>query len=214
MQQRVFSEMEIEKNQASNNAEPLGEAFWNNQYINHTTGWDLGQVSPPIKAYLDQLTNKNLRILMPGCGNSYEAEYLLQQGFTNITLIDIAPTLVTKLKNKFAANNNIKIILGDFFNHNGEYDLILEQTFFCALHLTLRKAYVATMKKLVAPNGKLVGVLFDKNFEQNGPPFGGNKTEYLLLFESAFKIVTFESCYNSFYKRQGTELFIILQKIV
>jgi hypothetical protein len=44
------------------------------------TGWDLGQVSPPLKAYIDQLTDKNLRILIPGCGNSYEAEYLLEKG--------------------------------------------------------------------------------------------------------------------------------------
>jgi hypothetical protein len=24
------------------------------------------------------------------------------------------------------------VLLGDFFNHKGEYDLIIEQTFFCA----------------------------------------------------------------------------------
>ena len=50
---------------------PLDEAYWNSQYNANTTGWDLGQVSPPLKAYIDQLTNKNLRILIPGCGNTY-----------------------------------------------------------------------------------------------------------------------------------------------
>lgn len=192
----------------------LGETFWNNQYNANTTGWDLGQVSPPLKAYIDQLTNKNLRILIPGCGNTYEAEYLLQQGFTNITLIDIAPTLVEQLKKKFAANPNIKIILGNFFNHNDEYDLILEQTFFCAINPPLRKAYVAKMKELLATNGKLVGVLFDKEFEQKGPPFGGRKSDYIPLFKNDFNFVTFESCYNSFHKRQESELFVILQKKV
>ena len=73
---------------------PLGETYWNNQYVASETGWDLGEVSPPLKAYIDQLTNKNLRILIPGCGNTYEAEYLLQQEYTDITVIDIAPTLV------------------------------------------------------------------------------------------------------------------------
>ena len=204
--------MENEANNKNINAEPLGEAFWNDQYIASTTGWDLGEVSPPIKAYIDQLTNKKLRILIPGCGNSYEAAYLLQQGFTNITLIDIAPTLVKELKNKFSLNNNIQIILGDFFKHQGEYDLILEQTFFCALHPAFRSLYVAAMKQLLAPNGKLAGVLFDRLFEQNGPPFGGCKTDYISLFEKDFNIITIEHCYNSFSKRQGTELFIILQK--
>jgi hypothetical protein len=78
----------------------LGEAFWNNRYDTADTGWDLGQVSPPLKAYIDQLENKNLRILIPGCGNTYEAEYLLQQGFEDVTVIDIAPTLVASLSTK------------------------------------------------------------------------------------------------------------------
>ena len=82
--------------------EMLGGTYWSNRYDTDDTGWDLGQVSPPIKAYIDQLEHKNLRILIPGCGNTYEAEYLLQQGFTDVTVIDIAPTLVAKLKQKFA----------------------------------------------------------------------------------------------------------------
>lgn len=204
--------MENEAHNKDINAEPLGEAFWNDQYMTNSTGWDLGEVSPPIKAYIDQLTNKKLRILIPGCGNSYEAAYLLQQGFSNITLIDIAPTLVNKLENKFSLNNNIQIIQGDFFNHRGEYDLILEQTFFCALLPAFRQAYVAAMKQLIATSGKLAGVLFDRLFEQNGPPFGGRKTDYISLFRKDFNIITIEPCYNSFSKRLGTELFIILQK--
>ena len=191
---------------------PLDETYWNNQYDAHTTAWDLGEVSPPIKAYINQLTNKNLRILIPGCGNTYEAEYLLQQGFTDVTVIDIAPTLVALLKEKFASNPNIKIVLGDFFEHTGEYDLILEQTFFCAINPPLRKDYVAKMNELLAPNGKLVGVLFDREFEQQGPPFGGCKCQYELMFEKDFTFKTFELCNNSFVKREGTELFINLQK--
>jgi SAM-dependent methyltransferase len=187
-------------------------AFWNNQYMANTTGWDLGQVSPPLKLYIDQLTNKNLRILIPGCGNTYEAEYLLQNGFSNITLIDIAPVLVERLKIKFASNPNIKIVLGDFFTHDGAYDHILEQTFFCALDTTLRISYVAKMNELLAVNGKLVGVLFNRLFEQKGPPFGGKKQEYIQLFENDFHLNVVEECYNSFVKRKDSELFIILKK--
>ncbi|MDO8993629.1 MAG: SAM-dependent methyltransferase, partial [Daejeonella sp.] len=49
----------------------LNESFWNERYRLNDTGWDLGHVSPPLKTYIDQLTDKNLRILIPGCGNSY-----------------------------------------------------------------------------------------------------------------------------------------------
>jgi SAM-dependent methyltransferase len=191
---------------------PLSETYWNNQYEAEQTGWDLGEVSPPLKAYIDQLTNKDLRILIPGCGNTYEAGYLLQQGFSNITVIDIAPALVTQLQERFASNPYIKIVLGDFFEHQGQYDLVLEQTFFCALNPPLRKDYVAKMYELLAPKGKLVGLLFDREFEQQGPPFGGCKCQYEPMFEKYFHFKTFELCNNSFVKREGTELFINLIK--
>ncbi len=188
----------------------LDETYWNNQYNDNSTGWDLGEVSPPIKAYIDQLTNKDLRILIPGCGNSYEAAYALQQGFTNITVIDIAPILVARLQEKFTGDPNIKIIHRDFFEHTGEYDIILEQTFFCALDPALRENYVAKMHQLLAPGGKLVGVLFNREFEQPGPPFGGIQADYKLLFEKYFTPIIFETCHNSFSKRTGTELFVML----
>ncbi len=190
----------------------LDEAYWNSQYNANTTGWDLGEVSPPLKAYIDQLTNKNLCILIPGCGNTYEAAYLLKQGFTNVTVLDIAPVLVAQLKEKYKGNPHIKIILGDFFEHEGAYDLVLEQTFFCALNPGLRKDYVAKMHALLSPNGKMAGVLFNREFEQQGPPFGGSKDQYEPMFEKDFVFKTFEPCTNSFIKRKDTELFIILIK--
>ncbi len=191
-----------------NNNNSLDAEYWSGRYESNTAQWDLGQVSPPIKKYIDQLTDKNCRILIPGCGNCYEAAYLLEKGFTNITVLDIAPALVDNLKRKFEENNYIEIILGDFFELEQLYDLIIEQTFFCALHPILRNAYVDKMKSLLSPNGKLVGLLFDRDFD-GGPPFGGSKTAYINLFEFAFKLHTLEPCYNSFIKRQESELFII-----
>lgn len=190
----------------------LNENYWNSRYLEQQTGWDLRQVSPPLKKYIDQLTDINKSILIPGCGNAYEAEYLAQQGFTNITLIDIAPALVASLQQKLQHYLQIKIFKGDFFEHNSKYDIILEQTFFCALNPILRQQYVIKMHQLLNDKGKLVGVLFDTIFEKEGPPFGGNATEYKTLFEHYFNILQFEPCYNSYSKRQGTELFVILQK--
>jgi SAM-dependent methyltransferase len=190
----------------------LDENYWSNRYDDGTAVWDLGEVSPPLKNYIDQLTDKNTRILIPGCGNTHEADYLLKLGFTNITVIDIAPALVANLKEKYKDDPNIKIILGDFFKHEGEYDLVLEQTFFCAIDPSLRKDYVAKMPGLLAPNGKLVGVLFNRRFEEQGPPFGGTKDEYEPMFAKDFILKTFEPCYNSFIKRKDSELFINLVK--
>ncbi|WP_165697993.1 methyltransferase domain-containing protein [Flavobacterium nackdongense] len=194
-----------------NNEKRLDQEYWETQYKTNATGWDLGKVSPPIKEYIDTLENKNISILIPGCGNSHEAEYLVSQGFTNITLIDIAPSLVNKLQKKFKDYPNITIVLGDFFEHKGQYDLVIEQTFFCALPPTMREKYVVEMHKILKEKGLLVGLLFNKTFE-SGPPFGGNKAEYEQLFKDYFDFLKFDICYNSLKTRANSELFIEFQK--
>jgi methyl halide transferase len=191
---------------------PLDAAYWNSQYQSAKIGWDLGEVSPPIKAYINQLNTKDLAILIPGCGNTYEATYLLQQGFTNITVIDIAPVLIQNLREKFANNANIRIIEEDFFHHKGQYDLMLEQTFFCAINPSLRQAYADKMSELLVKDGKLIGVLFDKEFDFAGPPFGGCKCKYTGYFETYFAMPIFEPCYNSHASRENIELFVKLTK--
>ena len=189
---------------------PLDQNYWDNQYQANATGWDLGQVSPPIKTYVDTIENKDAKILIPGCGNTYEAEYLLQKGFTNVTVIDIAPTLVENLRLKFE-NNNIKIVLGDFFEHQGEYDFIFEQTFFCALPPPMRQKYVWKMHQLLSDYGKLIGLLFNREFEIS-PPFGGSLKEYEQLFQKAFVFNAISLAGNSIPLRANTELFFEFQK--
>jgi SAM-dependent methyltransferase len=189
----------------------LDKNYWETRYLISDTGWDLGKVSPPIKRYIDTLENKNARILIPGCGNTYEAEYLLLQGFTNITVIDIAPTLVKNLRDKFEKYTSISVILGDFFEHHEEYDLIIEQTFFCALPPNFRENYVAKMHKLLSNDGILAGLLFDKTFEA-GPPFGGSKSEYESLFSTTFHFINFDMSDHSIPKRANSELFFEFKK--
>ncbi|UKJ07524.1 methyltransferase domain-containing protein [Solitalea lacus] len=200
----------------ANNHESLNQAYWDDRYQNQQTGWDLGMVSPPLKAYIDQLSDKSISILIPGCGNAYEAEYLLNSGFTNVTVVDIAETLTTSLSQQlspFISNGSLKIITGDFFEMEGQFDLILEQTFFCAIAPQMRENYVSKTHQLLKPDGRLVGVLFNRTFELQGPPFGGNKAEYITLFESKFELKTIDDCSNSVQPRAGTELFINFRKI-
>lgn len=181
--------------------------FWDTRWQNQNTGWDLGEVSPAIKNYIDQLEDKELQLLIPGAGNAYEAEYLISQGFTNITVIDIAPALVAQLKKKHKNAKALTLIEGDFFKHEGQYDLIIEQTFFCAIDPLLRDDYVDKMHKLLKPNGKLVGVLFNRDFK-GGPPFSGSKQEYEKRFEHKFTIHKLEDCYCSYPARQDAELWM------
>jgi len=64
--------------------------FWEQRYREKTTGWDIGYPSTPLKDYIDQLTNKKLKILIPGAGNAYEAEYLYQLGCCGVHVLELA----------------------------------------------------------------------------------------------------------------------------
>lgn len=207
----IFHYLAISKYTIMKKTKVLDKDFWEYRYRNHLTGWDMGVVSPPIKAYVDQIEDKDIAILIPGAGRSYEAEYLLGQGFTSITVIDISSILINELKDKFKNNSKIRLIEGDFFEHQGQYDLIIEQTFFCTLYPENRSAYIRKMKELLTEEGILCGVLFDKSFE-DGPPFGGHKADYKELFKADFKINKMASCYNSHPARKDAELWINLQQ--
>lgn len=185
--------------------------FWDNRYLNNETGWDMHQVSPPLKSYIDSIKDKNLKILIPGCGNAYEAEYLLDNGFKNVTLIDISKIVTSRLKEKHK-DEPINIINENFFNHDGKYDLILEQTFFCALDPSLRKKYVQKCYDLLNDNGKIAGVLFNKRFTETEPPFVASDEEYQSLFSPSFIFEKYEECKNSIEPRQGNEVFFIFRK--
>ena len=186
----------------------LDANFWQTRYEEGSTGWDIGYPSTPLKNYIDTITDKNIKVLIPGCGNAYEAAYMYQAGFTNLFLIDIAPAPIEQFRKKFPDFPEERIILGDFFNLNDTFDLILEQTFFCALDPTLRTAYVQKMTEILKPGGKLAGVLFSVQFEKQGPPFGGTKEEYLGLFSKTFTINKLEPETNSIPPRAGNEVFI------
>ena len=189
----------------------MDKKYWENRYQKQETGWDAGAITTPLKEYIDQLKNKELKILIPGAGNGYEFDYLVTNGFKNVTVIDIAEQPIINLKKrnpKFIEN----FIQADFFDLSEKFDLIVEQTFFCALDPKQRHNYVTKMHSILNENGKMAGLLFDFPLTEVGPPFGGSKEEYLSLFSDTFIIKKLEKAYNSIKPRKDKELFFIFEK--
>jgi SAM-dependent methyltransferase len=190
----------------------LNSSYWNNRYLSDDFGWDIGACSTPLQQYIDQLNNKGLTLLVPGAGNAYEAEYLYRQGYKNVFVLDFAKEPLQTFHERMPDFPAGQLIEQDFFRHEGQYDLIIEQTFFCALSPELRPQYVQHMHRLLKPGGRLAGVLFNDPMNADKPPFGGNMEEYRKLFGPLFKIRTLEPCYNSIKPRAGREAFVILEK--
>lgn len=190
----------------------LNKEYWNKRYEENKTPWDAGAITTPIKEYIDQLTNKDLKILVPGVGNGYELEYLYENGFKNVFGLDISEEPLKNFVKKNPTFPKDQLILENFFEHNQTYDLILEQTFFCAIDPNLRTLYAEKGYELLNNKGTLAGVLFSFPLTQQNPPFGGSEEEYRILFGKQFNIRTLEVCYNSIKPRKNNELFIIIKK--
>ena len=173
--------------------------YWTNRYMEDNTGWDIGSPSTALKAYIDQLENKEIKILIPGAGNAYEAEYLYAKGFKNVYVMDISAVPLQNFKARNPSFPKEQLIEANFFEHIAKYDLILEQTFFCSFEPTAinRQLYAQKMNELLNDNGKLVGVWFDiplvdGNLDKR--PFGGDKQEYESYLKKYFVIKCFDAC--------------------
>lgn len=186
--------------------------FWSQQYQNQRHGWDLRSVSTPLKAYFDQLTDKSIDILVPGAGFGWEVAYLFQSGFKNVKMLDFAPEAIEIFKRNFPDFPINQILIQDFFQHSGSYDLIVEQTFFSGISRSMRKEYAKKCHTLLKDNGKVIGLLFNHEFQSDGPPFGGTIEEYKTIFIENFIFKIFETSYNSIKPRAGREFFFILKK--
>ena len=130
--------------------------------------------------------------------------------------MDISPVPLEAFRKRNPDFPKWQLLHDDFFNHQNQYDLIFEQTFFCSFVPTdeNRFAYAKHMNALLKPKGKLVGVWFDIPLtgDMEKRPFGGNKELYLNYLCKYLEVITFKKCYNSIPPRQGSELFGIFQK--
>ena len=113
----------------------LNKKYWSDRYSKNEINWDLGQISPPLKSFIDKMIDKEINILIPGCGNGYEAEYLFNNGFLNTTVVDIAFEPLENFNNRVVGFPNNQLLNQNFFELNEEkkFDLILEQTFFLCI---------------------------------------------------------------------------------
>jgi methyl halide transferase len=185
----------------------MEKEYWDNRWVNQQLGWDIGEVAKPLKEFFDTLDDKSIKILIPGAGNSYEAEYLNDLGFDNVWVVDISEHALKSFLQRCPNFPKDKAVKINFFDLEDQFDLIIEQTFFCSMHPDRRGDYAKKMKELLSENGKLLGVLFDCTFDA-GPPFGGSKKEYMEIFTPIFKSVSMEPCLNSIAPRLGSELWV------
>jgi len=186
--------------------------YWNRFFEEARLGWDIGYVSTPLKEYFDQLKDKSVKILIPGSGSGWEVEYLHRTGFGNVFYHDFSPLAHETFLKRVPDFPKEQMLQEDFFSLRGKYDLVVEQTFFSSVPRERRKDYARQVYALLKTGGKFTGLLFNHEFSQNFPPFGGSYEEYKALFFNLFNVKVFEIAFNSIKPRRGREFFFILEK--
>ena len=77
---------------------------------------------------------------------------------------------------------DVQLLHANFFEIEDLFDLVIEQTFFCAIQPKLRAQYAHKMNAILQPKGKIVGLLFEAVLNEDHPPFGGDKGRIFELF--------------------------------
>lgn len=197
-------------------------AFWAELYRSGDTGWDQGGPSPGLVDFLKEPVGAHGRAplrpglaLVPGCGHGHDGRALAAAGFEVIGL-DVVKKAVEDASRMTEAEGfkNVRFERADFLHLparlRGPYDLIFENTFFCAIDPDHRDRYVDTAADLLKPGGLLLGVFYNIQPE-TGPPFGATREELLDRFSRRLTLVL-DRVPRSIPRREGKELLMLWQR--
>lgn len=135
------------------------------------------------------------KVLIPGCGAANEVEHFLAQKWLP-TAIDFSPAAVTQAKMQLGALASC-VREDDFFSggiHAGDFDVIYERAFLCALPRRMWAQWASRVAELVpaatagSEGGRLIG-FFVEDDNPRGPPFGLKPGELEELLLPAFTLL-------------------------
>jgi methyl halide transferase len=197
-------------------------SFWAELYRTGDTGWDQGGPSPGLVDFLKEQSDApdpvlpcTGRVLVPGCGHGHDARALAAADFEvlGLDVVEYAVSEATRLADKEDLNN-LRFERADFLDlptpFRGPYDVIFENTFFCAIDPEQRERYVETAADLLRPAGFLLGVFYNIQPE-TGPPFGATRDELIERFETRFRLVL-DRVPRSIARREGKELLMLWRR--
>ena len=186
---------------------------WDQRYREGSDGWELGQPAPPLAEFLrhdPRRPEPEGPVLVPGCGRGHEAALLAELGFSVVGL-DFSGEALREARRLHGLDRpGLRWLQADLFDPAaldaaglgpGSLRGVLEHTCFCAIDPQLREDYVATVARLLQPDGWLLG-LFWCHRRPGGPPWGSDPHELAHLWrQAALAEVIWEPASGSIAKR-------------
>ncbi len=188
---------------------------WARHYKESDLTWDIGEASPPLVRLWDEGKLKPGKVLIPGCGQGHEATFLAERRF-DVVAVDYVPAALELAEKNLKEKNLTARLLGQSFfdldsSHDGSYDWMFEQTFFCAIDTSDRTRYVQTAHRILKTGGVLVGLFYETG-EEGGPPWNTTEENILEFFSEKFVVEDLNKTENSAERRRGREWLAWLRK--
>jgi hypothetical protein len=165
-----------------------GPEFFDTRYAAGRTPWDFGGVPKALRVFLERHQGPG-RVLIPGCGSGYEIQGFASSGWEVIG-IDFSTVAVARARRLLGPLADT-VQKGDFFDYpfrEGEFDIIYERTFLCALVPEYWLPYARRISELIAPGGILCGFYFHGP-EDEPPPYPISQEQLCQLLGGAFEMI-------------------------
>lgn len=189
--------------------------FWEGRYRENVTPWDLGQPAPPFATLIRERREEFLpgKMAVLGAGAGHDAAFFGQNGF-EVVGFDYAEGAIERATARYG--QWVNFVQANIFEipeaYRGTFDYVLEHTCFCAIPMERRRDYVEAARRLLKPEGRLIG-LFWCHQEEGGPPFKTDRQELETLFSPYFRFESVTVPESSAEGRRGQELLCILRRI-
>jgi SAM-dependent methyltransferase len=184
--------------------DPADPAAWDARYREQNTPWDLGDAPPALRRLLGSLPPGRLRVLVPGAGPGHDAIAWARAGH-DVVAVDFAPSAVAAARARARkAGVSLEVVEADVFalppEFAGAFDVVWEQTCYCAIPLDRRRAYATAMARALKPGGVFLGLLWHHG-QEGGPPFDVTVADVRGDLAEAFEEVSIEPVVDSVESR-------------
>lgn len=163
---------------------------WEQRYREGRTRWDLGGAPPALaRAIAARPAPPRLRVLVPGAGFGHDALAWARAGH-GVTAVDLAVSATDALSARAQrAGLPLRVLTADLFHLptdlSSAFDLVWEQTCYCAIPPERRLDYVRAMADALVPGGLLLALLWNHG-QPGGPPYDVRWEEARSLFLGRF----------------------------
>lgn len=188
--------------------------FWTDIYKTGKMGWDLGEPATAFVDMVPRLKFPKSRILVLGSGYGHDAAYFAKLGHI-VTAVDFSQAALDGAQARYP-DLTINWHKADVFElpreWAGQFDLIIEQTCYCAIEPARRNSLLRAWMHMLQPQGQLLGVFFSMEKRNGEPPYGGSEWEVRERLKKNFQFLFWGRWHKSPPNRAGKEFLVFAQR--